>query len=436
MNPIRKRRGARNFVPEDGSYHIDENISFNTNEKHRRSNIRRRWKSLKTIVFFGVMIILAIFVKSQKSHAQSKQNILVQDPLRNNTDLNELIEARDSILEAKNKGIAPLRPIDVQKFTVRMNTWRRNDILLISVNHFRSCQNVAQVQIVWCDRENEPPPELLRMEEDHDDTELAPVVIERHLVNSLNERFHIMRDAPTLGILSVDDDVLRPCSALDAGFHRWKKHPDRMVGYDFRSHSEVGDVSSNLSTESNLHTTTKWRYMLRTPTWKSNQYSITLTRFCFIHKDYLDLYLDYAPRRVLETVDIHMNCEDIAMSFFVSAVTGRVPLLVDHWAINTLVKLKSGDKISKGAKHMDLRNECVDLFGSLMGLKDGYASLQRDEKYDVAPIAHGTIRLDKKRFYGLGVETDDDKPFQKNMDDFFLLKKKIHHIGVLDSEPG
>jgi glucuronyl/N-acetylglucosaminyl transferase EXT2 len=433
MNPIRKRRAARNLVLEDGSYDVEEHISFHTHVKHR-SNIRRRWKSLKIMGFFPVLIILAVFVNSKKLHAHNKQYRLFQDPPLTNTDLDELIEAKDSILEAKTKGIAPLRPIDVQKFTVRMNTWRRNDILLISVNHFRSCQNVAQIQIVWCDSENEPPQELLRMVDDYD-TELAPIVIERHLVNSLNERFHVMHDAPTLGILSVDDDVLRPCSALDAGFHRWKKHPDRMVGYDFRSHSEVEEVSSNMSSESNLHTNVKWRYMLRTPTWKSNQYSITLTRFCFIHKDYLDLYMDYAPRRVLETVDIHMNCEDIAMSFFVSAVNGRIPLLVDQWAINTLVKLKSGDKISKGAKHLDLRNKCVDLFGSLMGLKDGYASIQREEKYDLEPIVHGMIRLDKKRFYGLGVETDD-KPFQKNMGDFFLLKKTIHHLGILDSEPG
>jgi hypothetical protein len=268
------------------------------------------------------------------------------------------------------------------------------------------------------------------------DTELARIVIEKHLVNSLNERFHIIHDTPTLGILSVDDDVLRPCSALDAGFHRWKKHPDRMVGYDYRSHSEVEKVSSRLNLENSLPPDLKWKYLLKSPTWQSKHYSITLTRFCFIHKDYLDSYMDYAPRRVLETVDNGMNCEDIAMSFFVSAITnGMAPLLVDAWAINTLIKLKSDKKISKGMKHLDLRDECTDLFGSLMGLKDGYASIQTYETTDLSPIVHERIQLYENRFYRRGIDTVDT-PTQKDMVDFHRLKKRIQHLGMLDSEPG
>ena len=440
MNPIRKRRGTKDnedLNPGDELYDMEEHIDILMDVKPRSTNTWSRrtstMRSFKIPVLFAALTILILFIFIPKIAVNQKQKMAFHDPLRSNLDLNEFIDARSNLLEAKAKGTAPLGHLDMQKYTVRINTWRRNDILLISVRHFRSCPNVAQVQIVWCDGENEPPQELIRMEDDHD-IELASVVIEKHLVNTLNERFHIMHNTPTLGILSVDDDVLRPCSALDVGFHLWKMHPDRMVGYDYRSHSEVVATSTNSNHEINLHPNLKWNYMLKTPTWKSNYYSITLTRFCFLHKDYLDLYMDHAPRRVLESVDVHMNCEDIAMSFFVSALTnGKAPLLVDHWAINTLVKLKSSKKISKGLTHLDLRNECVDLFGFLMGLKDGYTSIQRYKDTDWSPLVHGKIRLNDKRF---STSSNDEAPSQKVMGDFFRLKKKIQRLGMFDSEPG
>jgi glucuronyl/N-acetylglucosaminyl transferase EXT2 len=131
--------------------------------------------------------------------------------------------------------LTPLRPIDYEQYTIRMNTWRRPEQLIASVVHHASCPGVRQIQIVWCDKEHDPPKELL-------DTVTNPyaakVVIERHEENSLNERFHILEPTPTLGILSIDDDVLRPCESIDSGFFRWVKSPHRMVGFDARIHVE------------------------------------------------------------------------------------------------------------------------------------------------------------------------------------------------------
>jgi hypothetical protein len=131
-----------------------------------------------------------------------------------------------------------LRPVDVQQYTIRMNTWRRPEQLLVSVDHHASCEGVAQIQIVWCDKENEPPPQLYNY---------SKVVIERHDENSLNERFRILSPTTTLGILSIDDDALRPCEALDAGFFKWTRFPDRMVGFDARVHVEDPDGSWKVS---------------------------------------------------------------------------------------------------------------------------------------------------------------------------------------------
>lgn len=136
------------------------------------------------------------------------------------------------------KKLQPLRPIDLDKYTIRINTWRRPEQLVVSVEHHASCLGVAQIQVVWCDKENEPPKELYNY---------SNVIIERHEENTLNERFNILSPTPTLGILSIDDDVLRPCEAIDAGFFKWIQSPHRMLGFDARIHVENDDRSWQVS---------------------------------------------------------------------------------------------------------------------------------------------------------------------------------------------
>lgn len=139
-------------------------------------------------------------------------------------------EARMTLDEARRHRLASLddRAVDRDQYTVRINTWRRDEQLLLSLNHHASCDGVKEVQVVWCDSENDPPESVTRHPS-------GKVRVERHEVNSLNERFKVLVDPPTLGILSLDDDVLRPCAALDAAFLRWTRHPDRMVGFDART---------------------------------------------------------------------------------------------------------------------------------------------------------------------------------------------------------
>ena len=112
--------------------------------------------------------------------------------------------------KAKAHRLAPLRPLDYEKFTIRINTWKRNEQLIVSLNHHSRCEGVAQIQVIWCDPEEEPPDEVVNHKS-------GKVVVERHDIDSLNERFHMLIHPPTLGVLNLDDDVLRPCEALDAG---------------------------------------------------------------------------------------------------------------------------------------------------------------------------------------------------------------------------
>jgi hypothetical protein len=147
---------------------------------------------------------------------------------------NTLVDLNENTLKGPlHRRLEPLvRPIDREQYTIRINTWRRQEQLLLSVEHHSSCPGVAEIQVIWCDKEQEPPAGLLNF---------SKVTIERHDVNSLNERFNSLSPPPTLGILSIDDDVLRPCEAIDSGFFKWTQNSDRMVGFDGRVHVENED---------------------------------------------------------------------------------------------------------------------------------------------------------------------------------------------------
>ncbi len=152
------------------------------------------------------------------------------------THQKKLVRSRTTPIEKRS--LQPLQEKDWNQYTIRINTWRRPEQLIVSVDWYSRCPGVAQIQIIWCDDEHEPPLELL---------EYDKAIIERHEVNTLNERFNILATPPTLGILSIDDDVLRPCEAIDAGFFKWTESPDRMVGFDGRLHVENDDGSWKVS---------------------------------------------------------------------------------------------------------------------------------------------------------------------------------------------
>ena len=278
-----------------------------------------------------------------------------------------------------------IHPIDTTQFTIRINTWQRNEQLLLSLNHHSQCTSVAEIQVIWCDTDNEPPDEVLHHASNK-------VKIERHSINSLNERFKVLLDPPTLAILSLDDDVLRPCVALDTAFIRWTRHPERMVGFDVRSH--VIDEENN----------GKWKYGYMSTTESSNKYSMTLPRASFIHRDYLDIYIMAVPRQIYSYVAQNLECEDIAMSFLVSSLTdGKPPLIADYWAVKSMIKLYSEKKISGGKDHKSTRDSCVNNFADLLGLKkntDGKWPL-----HDGWPLQYGKVYHNS--FFGYGTEPED-----------------------------
>jgi len=315
------------------------------------------------------------------------------------------INTKSAPTKEKSPILSPLSAYDREYFTIRINTYRRNEQLLISLNHHAKCAGVAQIQVVWCDEENEPPPEIVNHSS-------GKVYIEYHSINSLNERFHVLENPTTLGILSIDDDVLRPCLALDAGFFKWTMYPHRMIAFDGRMHLENQKNNLELLKDDahivqNNEDESRWKYGYLSDTQKSNRYSIGLTRFAFIHVDYLHLYYEnknnaentgIIPNRILDMVNEYKNCEDIAMSFMISSLTcGNPPLMPQRWAVETMLKLytKSG-AISSGKNHKIHRDECVDKFADLLNLKESpkpNSGLLRGKENEVLNPCLDTPRL-------------------------------------------
>ncbi|KAL9186433.1 hypothetical protein ACHAXT_005671 [Thalassiosira profunda] len=324
-------------------------------------------------------------------------------------------EAKMTLQEAHAHRLASINAhaIDTTQYTVRMNTWRRNEQLLLSLNHHATCDGVKEIQVIWCDSENEPPKEVAQHAS-------GKVRVERHAINSLNERFKVLLDPPTLGILSLDDDVLRPCVALDAAFVRWTRHPDRMVGFDARTHVVADEEEGGTEGKS------QWKYGYMSTTEKANRYTLTLPRASFLHRDYLDMYVMALPRPIYSYVATNLECEDVAMSFLVSSLTnGRPPLLADYWAVKSMVKLYSATKISGGKGHKSTRDKCVNDFAEWLGLKEDGEWPLRSEK-----LLHGD------KFFGYGAEPEEWANVDAQTLKSSRLKEVVEELGELKSSSG
>jgi Glycosyl transferase family 64 domain len=197
---------------------------------------------IKGFVAVGISAFLGVhlFLLAQLSHSTTT-TAGTAPPALFPSDARSSSQARISDSRQQTRMLTRLRPIDKEQYTIRINTWQRLEQLLISIDHHASCPGVAQIQVVWCEEED-PPDSLLRLHPEK-------VFVERHAVNSLNERFHILPTTatPTLGILSMDDDVLRSCEAIDSGFFQWIQSPARMVGFDYRVHVANDDGTWKVS---------------------------------------------------------------------------------------------------------------------------------------------------------------------------------------------
>lgn len=225
-----------------------------------------------------------------------------------------------------------------------MNSFRRNDLLKKSVEHFSSCDCVGQIQVVWSDQQNAPPGLSMFSEGAR-----RKVLFEVHDTDSLNHRFNITVPIATDGVFSVDDDLKISCEDLRFGFDTWRSSQTTMVGFTPRLATHDPETS--------LFSYRSWRVAR----W-NGVYNIILTKCCFLHRDHLRTYVEKMPRSLLAYIDHHRNCEDLAMSLLVAKYYNTPPLWVSGG-----VKEIGGDGISSSSSHTIARGKCLDVFARELG---------------------------------------------------------------------
>jgi hypothetical protein len=175
-------------------------------------------------------------------------------------------------------------------------------------------------RVVWSDPMNSPPPLLHQPK--------VKLAYEIHTNDSLTNRFFNLSTIQTgvysilamiylnfcilshvvEAVLSVDDDVMISCASLVFALGVWRANPFTLVGFSPRLHGYdpySGDA----------------RYYRWQHTWWNGQYSIVLTKACFLHRDHFVSFKQLVPVAVLKYVDLVRNGEDIAMAHVVARYT-------------------------------------------------------------------------------------------------------------------
>ncbi|KAG5983251.1 hypothetical protein E4U55_000475 [Claviceps digitariae] len=249
---------------------------------------------------------------------------------------------RDSQLKYQNM------PDD--KFTIAIQTYRRPKELNFTLNGLLSEEipSLAEVVVVWNDLENAPP-------ENYKSKHGVPVRYRHSPVNSLNQKLWPDPAYKTQAIFLSDDDIFYKPKDLEFVFQSWRKFGRRRMTGGF---SRCADHDS-------VHN--KWIYSFCSADDAQNKYSMILSGLSFAHISFLDFYSsnDALTTRIRAYVDEHFNCEDIAMNYLVSMLTGEGPLQVK--GKEPYVSLTPPNGISAKPGHFEARTQCLNDYVEIFG---------------------------------------------------------------------
>ncbi|CAF3862709.1 unnamed protein product, partial [Rotaria sordida] len=177
-----------------------------------------------------------------------------------------------------------------------------------------------------------------------------------NLSNNLNNRFLPWNEfIYTDCILSLDDDSFLRHDEIEYAFRIWKENRSRLIGFISRSHK-----SDTLEYDTSSSSCT---------------YSMILTGAAFLHRWYLDFYTNIMSKQIRQYVELHMNCEDIAMNFLISYLSKQTPIKIGHR--ETFYCYKCQESLSSKINHYNQRTECIKYFSNIYRLIPLYYSIYR-----------------------------------------------------------
>ncbi|VDP15039.1 unnamed protein product [Onchocerca flexuosa] len=230
------------------------------------------------------------------------------------------------------------------------------DSLFVVIRLLAKVASLRSIVVVW-NHPDEPPPIA---EWPHIN---RPIHVIRMDQNMLSNRFIMFSEITTDAVFSFDEDIVTMnVDEIEFGYQTWRENPDRLVG--FLPRVAVFNESTKLY---EYHT--DW----------ANSMNIILLGAAFYHKYYGMLYHELLPPKMIEYVERNKNCEDIAMNFVISSVTGKNPLKVSPRKTFVCRKCANDNISAWDARRLLQRSACVNLFISYFGYNPLVSSISRHD---------------------------------------------------------
>jgi hypothetical protein len=263
------------------------------------------------------------------------------------------------------------------KFTVIMQTYDRDEILVQLVNHYAKSALIDRFVIVWNDINRKP--------DFADDTWQLQPGQELHVFeqekNSMNNRFNLPQEfVRTDAVIILDDDIHVQIDQLESAFQVWKTNPKKLVSFHKRFISSKPTWPFRcdyLETRKEDEIEYKWFYsyadtcMFPNGTKKSWGYEgaefrpVLLVGTTFFHRAYIDMYNNHIPKELHTLVDDLMNCDDLVMAMSHAIYTKEEPVHIETkkgYPPLKVIKNQSGHFAglsSKADVHIKKRSECI-----------------------------------------------------------------------------
>lgn len=229
-------------------------------------------------------------------------------------------------------------------FTAVILTYNRLNSLFHVVSSITRVPSCQKILIIWNNQAERPPLN------DQWKPFSMPIQVIQTNKNKLSNRFFPYASIETEAIFAIDDDItMLNSDEIEFSYQTWREFPDRIVGFPSRLH-----LWNNL--------TNSWTYDSE---WK-NKISLILTGAAFYHHYYNYLYTYVMSETIRKWVDDNMNCEDIAMNFLVSNITGKAPIKVTPRKKFKCPECSKANSLSADVvRHLQLRSRCIDHFSKI-----------------------------------------------------------------------
>jgi len=222
--------------------------------------------------------------------------------------------------------------------TVLLNVYERRELAAALALHYASIPFVRAVLITWSGDAACSESIMRYLSNWHQRAKIKFV----HIRDDLNERFSAVSHTNTDCNIVADDDIFVEEDHIRTVYEAWTRQPTRLVGIFPRDVSTMDGVLQYRSKP-------------------IGRYSIILTKFMLVNRMYLLAYTRMLPEGARDYVTSKKNCEDIALNFLVSYLTGLQPLHV------SIPKHDYGGLkgIYTRPGHFSTRHTCVSAFSEI-----------------------------------------------------------------------